>query len=835
MNKAYRVVDHNQAIRNDKTGIHKESVRTSLDHSVKDNLIKSRDYSEGRKTAADSGQVNRTNGNRSYKNYAQQQPTPEQSPNQSVSQGGQRYRSDGSSPGSKTYSAERSREREDRNRGDVIGGAAGSATVAGMAHMLVNSDKSGIHTTFVNDAFGETVAKKMLNMTAFELNSHQIAGSQEARGIIHSAKSAGRGLAREMQSTIVDDDQGVAGRTRRLASRYGYRAGKYTLKSGRSMAGGTYRLARYTKQLAKDVQAGNISVKEAKLLGLKRGAGAVSAGTASVGKVIKLETMRGMQEFEGSEDLGLQAVTKTRDAILTTKRTVTTARRSAKAVGKGIKGTARMAQKAAIQLQQAARYVAAVARKAMASPVLIKAAGLIIAIVLIAALVMSVASAISSIIPTISLKSEDEELTKTYKYVTELDAKLEKELQDVPKENKGIDEFHYYLNGYEVDPASLRIETDADLILLFFDTKYNDYAFNKLIYGIFGGTNVQSEVEELHKKLYQLKKEKWSEKVSVTDDDGNTHTETIWHMDIRLEMKSFQTYLTENMDELLTEDEQTRMEALQTVGVYTVKKELGNPFPDKTWGYSSRFGWRVHPISGKLAEHNGADIAMPGGTPINNVLYGKVSTVAYDADGFGNYAVITWGEREVLYAHMSSVAVSEGQTLKKGEVVGYVGTTGSSTGNHLHIEYKKKGYTLNPQFYLEGASAGQGMTDEGATNLITYAEQFIGLPYVWGGSAPPTFDCSGFICWVFTHSGTRNLPRTTAQGIYNQTVKISESEAQPGDLVFFHHTYDSPNPITHVGIYVGNGQMLHAGDPIQYTSFHTPYWQKFNPVFGRLK
>ena len=119
--------------------------------------------------------------------------------------------------------------------------------------------------------------------------------------------------------------------------------------------------------------------------------------------------------------------------------------------------------------------------------------------------------------------------------------------------------------------------------------------------------------------------------------------------------------------------------------------------------------------------------------------------------------------------------------------------------------------------------------------LMREAEKYIGFPYVWGGSSPSTsFDCSGFVCWAYTHSGVYNLPRTTAQGIYNQCAPISRSEAKPGDLVFFTKTYVSSEPVTHIGIYVGEGQMLHCGDPIKYASIDTNYWTSKFYGFGRL-
>lgn len=123
-----------------------------------------------------------------------------------------------------------------------------------------------------------------------------------------------------------------------------------------------------------------------------------------------------------------------------------------------------------------------------------------------------------------------------------------------------------------------------------------------------------------------------------------------------------------------------------------------------------------------------------------------------------------------------------------------------------------------------------------ADKLFAEAEKYIGMPYVFGGSSPETsFDCSGFVCYVTTHSGVFNLPRTTAQGIYNQCIKISPSEAKRGDIVFFQGTYDAGETITHVGFYAGNGKMLHCGNPIQYTSVNSQYWTAHFYAYGRLK
>ena len=129
---------------------------------------------------------------------------------------------------------------------------------------------------------------------------------------------------------------------------------------------------------------------------------------------------------------------------------------------------------------------------------------------------------------------------------------------------------------------------------------------------------------------------------------------------------------------------------------------------------------------------------------------------------------------------------------------------------------------------------GEALSDPAFAALITEAEKYLGYPYVWGGSSPGTsFDCSGFVCWVYTHSGVHNLPRTTANGILSQCARVSSADARPGDLIFFQGTYNTSGA-SHVGIYVGNGMMIHCGDPIKYASINTPYWQQHYLTFGRF-
>ena len=123
------------------------------------------------------------------------------------------------------------------------------------------------------------------------------------------------------------------------------------------------------------------------------------------------------------------------------------------------------------------------------------------------------------------------------------------------------------------------------------------------------------------------------------------------------------------------------------------------------------------------------------------------------------------------------------------------------------------------------------LADETFAAILKEAEKYVGYPYVWGGSSPSTsFDCSGFVSYVYNQCGW-DFGRLGAQGLYN--ISARTSSPKPGDLVFFTGTYDTPG-ISHVGIYVGDGWMLHCGDPISYANLNTSYWQSHFYAYGKL-
>ena len=198
----------------------------------------------------------------------------------------------------------------------------------------------------------------------------------------------------------------------------------------------------------------------------------------------------------------------------------------------------------------------------------------------------------------------------------------------------------------------------------------------------------------------------------------------------------------------------------------------------------------------------------------------------YDVEVPYNYYICNVKLENFDLSHVP-VYIMDEETLSLYAV--YMATLGNREDLFPGSGYVDK-YTNPPTTYDIPPSA---LEDETFAALITEAEKYIGYPYVWGGSNPNTsFDCSGFVSWVLTQSGVCNTGRLGAQGLYNISTPVSSANARPGDLIFFVGTYDTPG-VSHVGIYVGGGKMLHCGDPIQYADINTSYWQSHFYAFGR--
>ena len=489
-----------------------------------------------------------------------------------------------------------------------------------------------------------------------------------------------------------------------------------------------------------------------------------------------------------------------------------------------------------------------------------KNAGVLITVGIMAVLLVMIMTSVSSCgamfadtqstVLASSYLSEPAEIDATDLQFTRLELDLQNEIDNIETDYPGYDEYSYNLGEIGHNPFTL-------------------IGYLSAVHTEFTASEVESEVQALFDEMYTLTLTPDTETRTrtvtktgtrtVTDPVTGEETEEEYEYEeeeeyevsilrVVLTVKPLETIVAGKMDA-----EQTEIFAMyaETGGLL---QQFASPLDLYWYNYiSSYYGYRKNPNTGNEELHRGVDIAVPTGTTVYAAHDGTVTTATYDSY-YGNYVVIEKDGYTTKYAHMDSLSVSAGQSITKGTVIGTTGNTGSSTGSHLHIECLYNGEYYNPLFYFDvgegtlyGESPGGGggapgnaippdsYDDATVQALMEEAAKYLGYPYVWGGSSPSTsFDCSGFVCWVFTNSGAHNLPRTTAQGIYDQCTPVSASEAKAGDIIFFTGTYNSAGAVSHVGIYCGNGVMIHCGDPIKYASINTPYWQSHFYSFGRL-
>ena len=480
-------------------------------------------------------------------------------------------------------------------------------------------------------------------------------------------------------------------------------------------------------------------------------------------------------------------------------------------------------------------------------------AGLLVTVGIMALLLMMIMVSVSSCgamfadtqstILAASYLSKPEEIDAADLQLTRLELDLQNEIDRVETDYPGYDEYSYNLGAIGHNPFTL-------------------ISYLSAVHTEFTASEVESEVQALFDEMYTLTltpdTETRTRQVQSTDAEGNPLYDE--NGDAVMEEEEYEvsilrvTLTVIPLESLVSgkmDTEQAEIFAMyrETNGLL---QEFASPL-DLYWYYyvSSYYGYRKNPVTGNEEFHRGVDIAVPTGTTVYAAHDGMVTAAAYDSH-YGNYVVIEIDGYTTKYAHMDTLSVSAGQTVEKGTVIGTTGNTGSSTGSHLHIECLYDGEYYNPLFYFdvgEGTLYGEtpgglpgnaippdAYDDASVQALMEEAAKYLGFPYVWGGSSPSTsFDCSGFVCWTFTNSGVHNLPRTTAQGIYDQCTPVSASDAKAGDIIFFTGTYNSAGAVSHVGIYCGNGTMIHCGDPISYASINSSYWQSHFYAFGRLQ
>ena len=441
--------------------------------------------------------------------------------------------------------------------------------------------------------------------------------------------------------------------------------------------------------------------------------------------------------------------------------------------------------------------------------------------------------------------SEPSEIDAAALQISELETDLQEQINRIETDYPDYDEYDYNLGEIGVDPS---------VLISYISAKYIEFT----------AVDVEAEIQAIFDEMYELiltpDTETRTRTVTmtrtVTEPETGLEHEEEYEEEEEYEVSILRVELTvKSIDEIaaanLTPEQKEIFDVyLETKGALQV---FASPVDYYWYDYiSSYYGYRIHPITGDKQFHRGVDIAVPEGTKVYATHVGTISEAGYD-DSFGNYIVITDSKGYTTkYGHLSEINVTAGQTVRKGVFIGKTGNTGASTGSHLHFECLYNGEYYNPLFYFncgtrtmygESSGGSGGMDyelpdafgDAQVEALLREADKYVGTPYVWGGSTPSTgFDCSGFVCWSFKASGTYPLERTTAQGIYNKCAHVNPGEEKPGDIIFFTGTYSSGNPVTHVGIVVQPGMMVHAGDPIKYSSYTTSYWNSHFYGFGRL-
>lgn len=362
-----------------------------------------------------------------------------------------------------------------------------------------------------------------------------------------------------------------------------------------------------------------------------------------------------------------------------------------------------------------------------------------------------------------SYMANEQDICNAELYYTEMETGLQIDIDRTEENYPGYDEYRYNIGEISHNPYEL---------MGYLSTAFNAFTFDQ----------TQSEIERLFGEQYQLTREVIVE--TRYDSNGDPYD---WYV---LQTTLTVTPLSTIISGSLAPGEQTDRYNVyqQTLGN---RQAYGSPFDFPWLGYvSSGYGWRIHPISGEKDLHRGVDIAVAQGTPIKAIQDGRV-VFAGDAGDYGLCVVIEDEKGyQSRYAHCSSLSVTAGQEVKRGDVIAAVGSTGNSTGPHLHLEIMLDGEYLNPYYFVDtgddGTSGivpgapggavipdypGEPVTDETYAAMLAEARKYLGYPYVWGGSSPSiSFDCSGFVSWVINHSGW-DVGRLTAQG-YITSVRL---------------------------------------------------------------
>lgn len=307
----------------------------------------------------------------------------------------------------------------------------------------------------------------------------------------------------------------------------------------------------------------------------------------------------------------------------------------------------------------------------------VKAAGLLaIPLAIIILMLFGSLLGVAFVGATLTLKAAEPEQQALSDYLAELDLATVEQMRVLAQ---GYQEasmaVKFRINGQEREAENLGLQAVVSDYLVYFDYHFADYVFPL----------IKDSVRALYIKLNRVQ----------TIDEGE-------QVVIALSSKSLPEYLQE---ETASSDRQKAQQASETLSLMQMMSEagslgqiLGNPFADtkQRWHVSSHYGHRLHPKKGYAQLHTGVDIPQPANTPVQAVLAGRARVGNFDPHGYGNWVIISSGDVQIYYAHLSAVLVTDEQEVSLGEVIGLVGSTGDSTGNHLHLEYRRFGKSQDP-------------------------------------------------------------------------------------------------------------------------------------------
>lgn len=410
----------------------------------------------------------------------------------------------------------------------------------------------------------------------------------------------------------------------------------------------------------------------------------------------------------------------------------------------------------------------------------------------------------SSVVST-TYASTDEEIYKVENAYEDMEKALNDQINGIESRYPEYDSFRYQIDEISHNPYQL---------ISYFTAKYGEFTYDQ----------VKDELEEIFREQYGL---------SISGEQGVTLTET------------------------------KMVRVGESLGQVVTSGYCSCPICCGQWsGGPTASG--VYPTANHTIAVDASNPFVPIGT---HVVMNGVEYVVEDTGAFARYGVqfdVYYGDHASAQAHGHQVweaylADSNGSREIEVTTTETVNRLSVTLTNHdldtvlrnrmtgdeekrydiYNATFGNRDYLFDldtiPSYLVDGGGIPpEALSDEKFARMYTEAVKYLGVPYVWGGYSTSGFDCSGFVSWVINHCGNGwNYGRLTAEGIRQVCAYVPPSEAKPGDIIFFEKTYDTAGA-SHVGIYLGDGKMIHCGKPVQIVSIRSQYWSDHFLQFGRL-